>query len=448
MRRELEENLARWERGEISPGELASRHPEDNTADIVSLYARLTALASLDTPDPTPGWNAVRARLQDRPARTLRRRRRRVHRPIVVAAAIVVLIGGVAVASEPVRRGAGRILDGLAHFLVSGEPSHVKRLRLALSAMNVSVYGKENTTVAWIPSVRNAEEKPLACAIASRPAHGHAWVNRNCSYGGYVPLPEFNGADAFTYTVSDRGAEPALATVTVTVTPMNDPPIARDDAATSQEDTTVTIDVLANDTDVDGRHLKVASSTAGSNGSVTINRNGTLTYTPHPDFNGADAFTYAVSDGAAQRAVAMVTITLAPVNDPPIARDDAATTNEDIPVTVDVLANDTDVEDSFLEVVSATAGSNGSVTINSDGTLTYTPDRDFNGGDAFTYAVSDGAAELVVATVTVTIAPVDDASAGRKDRDAGGKHGDGGGGIQPTPHLRPDEGDPPITPKL
>jgi Bacterial Ig domain len=163
---------------------------------------------------------------------------------------------------------------------------------------------------------------------------------------------------------------------------------------------------------------------------VTNNGDGTLTYTPDPDFNGTDSFTYAVSDGTVEPVVATVTVTIAPVNDPPVGGDDDATTQEDAAVTIDVLANDTDAEHDHLGVVSTTEGSNGSVTNNGDGTLTYTPDPDFNGTDSFTYAVSDGNGGTVVVTVTVTVVPVDDPVAKENN-----PPGDGYGGLEPPQGL-------------
>jgi gliding motility-associated-like protein len=139
-----------------------------------------------------------------------------------------------------------------------------------------------------------------------------------------------------------------------------------------------------------------------------INEDGTITYTPAPDFNGEDSFTYTVSDGNGGTATATVTITVNPINDAPIANDDVATVDEDNSVTVSVLDNDSDVDGDGLTVVSTTDPSNGSVVINEDGTITYTPDPDFNGEDSFTYTVSDGNGGTATATVTITVNPVDD----------------------------------------
>ncbi len=185
------------------------------------------------------------------------------------------------------------------------------------------------------------------------------------------------------------------------------PPVAVDDSATTNEDTPVTINVLANDTDVDGDALTVSSVTQGTNGAVTIADN-KVTYTPNADFNGTDSFTYKAKDGSLDSNDATVTITVNAVNDAPVAVDDSATTDEDTSVTIDVLANDTDVDGGALTVSSVTQGTNGAVTI-ADNKVTYTPNADFNGTDTFTYTVNDGNAGTDTATVNITVNAVNDA---------------------------------------
>ena len=217
----------------------------------------------------------------------------------------------------------------------------------------------------------------------------------------YTPGADFNGTDTFTYTISD-GEFTDTATVTVTVDPVNDAPVAEDDVATTDEDTAVTVSVLANDSDVDG-DTEYYRATNGSNGTVTFNSDD-VTYTPNADFNGTDTFTYTISDGEFT-ATATVTVTVDPVNDAPVAEDDV-TTDEDAAVTVSVLANDSDVEGYTLSIIGPTKGSNGIVTFNSDD-VTYTTNADFNGTDTFTYTISDGEF-TATATVTVTVDPVND----------------------------------------
>ncbi|WP_038909840.1 cadherin-like domain-containing protein, partial [Dickeya dadantii] len=133
-------------------------------------------------------------------------------------------------------------------------------------------------------------------------------------------------------TVSDGAGGVATGTLTVTVTAVNDAPVAAADTATTNEDTPVTVDVLANDSDVDGNPLTVTAATAG-NGTVVINADGTLTYMPDANFNGTDTVTYTVSDGAGGVVTGTLTITVTAVNDAPVAGSDTATTLEDTPVT-------------------------------------------------------------------------------------------------------------------
>jgi large repetitive protein len=222
----------------------------------------------------------------------------------------------------------------------------------------------------------------------------------------YTPGPNFNGTDTITYTISDGNGGTATATVTVTVGARNDPPVAVNDATSTNEDTPVTVPVLANDSDIDGNPLTVVSATA-PNGMVVINPDGTVTYTPNSNFNGTDTVTYQISDGQGGFATATVTVIVRPVNDPPVARDDTATTSEDTPVTVAVLGNDTDVDGNPLTVTAA-ASPDGQVTINPDGTITFAPNPNFNGATTVTYTISDGNGGTSTATVTLTVAAVND----------------------------------------
>ena len=188
----------------------------------------------------------------------------------------------------------------------------------------------------------------------------------------------------------------------------NHPPEAVDDSETTDEDTPVTVEVLANDSDPDGDDLSIIGTTEPASGSITLNDDGTITYTPDADFSGEDSFTYTISDGNGGEDTATVTITVIPVNDPPVAVDDSETTDEDTPVTVAVLTNDSDPDGDALSVIGTTDPANGSITVNADGTITYTPDADFSGEDSFTYTISDGNGGEDTATVTITVIPVND----------------------------------------
>ena len=215
--------------------------------------------------------------------------------------------------------------------------------------------------------------------------------------------------------------------------PANNPPVAMDDMGTTEQDTPVTIDVLANDEDADGESLMVTGKTDGSDGTVAITGNGaTVTYTPSAGYTGSDEFTYTVSDGTdTDMGTVMVTVTAPPppANNAPVAMDDTADTDEDESVVIKVLANDTDADGDTLTVTMATEPSDGEAVVADDGmTITYTPDAGYSGEDQFMYTVSDGeAADTATVYITVEAAePVEPVDPGTGDN--GDSGGDGGGG--------------------
>ncbi|EPR0003429.1 tandem-95 repeat protein, partial [Vibrio parahaemolyticus] len=237
------------------------------------------------------------------------------------------------------------------------------------------------------------------------PANGTVSVNPDGSVT-YTPNDNYHGADSFTYIVTSGGVSEST-TVKVDVTPVNDAPMAKDDIATTQEDTAVTIDVLPNDTDIDGDTLRIDSASVPSDQGTVEIVDGKLVFTPAENFNGDAEITYTVTDGELTDE-AKVSVTVNPVNDAPVAKDDIATTQEDTAVTIDVLPNDTDVDGDKLSIQSATVPeAQGKVEI-VDGKLVFTPAENFNGQAEITYTVTDG--ELTdEAKVTVTVNPVNDA---------------------------------------
>ena len=189
---------------------------------------------------------------------------------------------------------------------------------------------------------------------------------------------------------------------------VNDAPTARDDRAAAAEDTTITLSVLANDSDPDGDPLSFSGVSQPAHGRAATGSNGTVTYTPEANYNGGDSFTYTVTDGHGGTATGIVTITVIPVNDAPAAADDALVTAEDTAATVAVLENDGDVDGDSVRVTGAGAPAHGSAVLNSNGTITYTPAANYNGPDSFTYAIADGRGASATATVSVTVTAVND----------------------------------------
>lgn len=185
----------------------------------------------------------------------------------------------------------------------------------------------------------------------------------------------------------------------------NNPPVAGDDDATVLEDSSVIIDVLANDTDPDGNTLSIEAVSAASFGTVLINTDGTLTYIPDADFFGTDSFTYTVTDNLKGGTdTATVTVTVTPVDgDAPVAVDDTASTDTDAAVTIDVISNDVDPDGGVITVTSADGATNGTIVINGDGSVTYTPDAGFEGTDSFDYTITDSDGLTDTATVNIDV---------------------------------------------
>ncbi len=241
-------------------------------------------------------------------------------------------------------------------------------------------------------------------------------------YGNVVILPDQSvrytlmagrptTADQFSYTISDGRGGTASARVNVRFNAtINRAPIARDDRATTQVDTPVSIDVLANDSDPDGDSITVASVDTPSHGSASRASDGTVTYTPDVGFVGSDRFTYVTrdSDGRmSMRATVYVMVQALVANQPPVAVDDSATLVAGTSQDIDVLANDSDADGDPLSVIAVTQGTLGSTTILPDGRIRYTSmGATATGTDQFSYTISDGRGGTASAMVAVTVVPV------------------------------------------
>ncbi len=240
----------------------------------------------------------------------------------------------------------------------------------------------------------------------------------------FRPAPDFAGSTSIGFTVTDnQGAVSTPAPVTVTVTPVNDAPVASPDTGTTPEDTPVSGNLLGNDRDIDGPALSVTQFSVGGNtfaagstatlpgvGTLTVNADGSYTFTPAANFNGAvPPVGYTVSDGSLS-ASSSLNLTVTAVNDAPLAVNDNFSTDEDTPVTLGIgalLANDSDPEGSPLTLVSVQAPVNGTVAI-VGGNVVFTPNPDYNGPASFTYTVSDGQGGTSTATVAIDVLPVVD----------------------------------------
>lgn len=253
---------------------------------------------------------------------------------------------------------------------------------------------------------------PTSVTLLSLPTIGTVVVNPTTGVNEYTPFDGVTGTDTYSYEVCDNDRLCDTAIVTVTITGggrRKHPPIAGDDTALTDENTPVAIDIVANDSDPDfGLDWNTIVVISGpSNGSVTtIDYNtGVVIYTPNAGFLGIDQFDYRICDIDNLCDTATVTIGIGAIL-PPIATDDAVTTDLDTPVVIDLLINDFDL-DGVLDASSTKVlggPGNGSVIIDpSNGFATYTPDTGFVGIDNFTYEVCDDDSLCDNAFVTIEI---------------------------------------------
>ncbi|MFW1596707.1 tandem-95 repeat protein, partial [Vibrio parahaemolyticus] len=244
------------------------------------------------------------------------------------------------------------------------------------SALNFSVFGNSNVLV----SIEN----------------GIATIS---------PTADWNGSEALTFTATDPSGENVSQTVNFTVASVAD---IVADKATVVEDTPTIIKVLGNDTfEGDDQVVSLDTNNGPANGTVSVNPDGSVTYTPNDNYHGIDSFTYIVTSGGVSESTT-VNVDVTPENDAPVAKDDTAITDEDTPVTIDVLPNDTDVDGDKLSIESASVPKEQGTVEVVNGKLVFTPTENFNGDAEITYTVTGG--QLTdEAKVTVTVNPVNDA---------------------------------------
>ena len=306
----------------------------------------------------------------------------------------------------------------------------------APSAANDTYSTAEDTPlVVPAPGVRqndtDADTAPGSLTVTSNTAFapaalGSVTVSPNGSFT-FTPAANQTGPGSFTYTLSD-GSNTDTATVSITVTGANDPPVATNDSYSTPEDAPLSVNaatgVLANDTDPDSDALTASPAAAfspASLGNVDLNPNGSFVFTPAANQSGTGTFSYTASDGTTTD-IGTVTINVTAVNDPPVAVDDTYTTAEDSPLVVGsgpgLLDNDDDPEDAPLNVntvggVQPVEAGEVHVTLATGG-FTFTPAADYNGPASFSYTISDGV-HTATAEALITVTPVNDAPVARDD---------------------------------
>ena len=268
---------------------------------------------------------------------------------------------------------------------------------------NINV--SEGGTVGGSVTASDSDNDPLTFELVDGPLYESAFTFNADGSFSYTHDGSENHSDSFTFKVSDGFGYSNLATVTITVDPVNDAPTANDDSFSVDEGNTHTGSVTGSDPENDTLSFILVDGPLY--GFLTFNPDGTFTYEHDGSETTSDSFTFKVNDGSLDSNVATVTITINPVNDAPTANDDSFTGDEG--GTISDFVTGSDPENDTLTFILVSDVSNGTLTLNPDGTFTYVHDGSENHSDGFTFKVNDGSVDSNVATVIIAINAVNDA---------------------------------------
>ncbi|MCG3150118.1 MAG: hypothetical protein PCFJNLEI_03596 [Verrucomicrobiae bacterium] len=273
----------------------------------------------------------------------------------------------------------------------------------------------------------DSDGDPLTAVLVNDVAHGTLTLNPDGSFE-YIPAAGYIGFDYFTYVANDGTADSAPVVVTLGVG-LGAVPVAIPDSYTLDENQSLIVNatsgVLSNDTSANPLTAFLVSGP--QHGTLTLNPDGSFTYTPNPGFSGTDSFVYRATDGTLVSSAAIVTFTVNSVDQPPVANPDSYSATPDGVLTVDaltgVLANDYDPEGLPVTAVVVDDVANGVLVFNPDGSFQYTPDTGFVGTDSFTYYATDGTTNSGPVTVTLYVAANNSVPVANNDSFAVNKNG-------------------------
>ena len=269
-------------------------------------------------------------------------------------------------------------------------------------ANDTAITSSEDRDYTGMLSASDSDGDALTYSIIIGPANGRATVSDNATGTfSYRPVEDYTGLDSLIFSVTDSVLSD-IATVSITVTAVNDAPVAVTAAVTTEED--MDYGGLVSAFDIDNDPLTYSLLTEPSHGTVAITDSsaGTYTYSPKVNYNGSDSFTFTSSDGTLSD-TSKVSITVTAVNDSPVAFAERVTTSEDTKYSGSVSASD--VENDILTYNILTNPSNGTVSITNSslGTFTYSPTINYNGDDSFTFTANDyNYSDTATVSITIT----------------------------------------------
>jgi VCBS repeat-containing protein len=297
-----------------------------------------------------------------------------------------------------------KVLDGTVSSNVATVKLTVSEVEIAPTLANSSLSLKEDSSESFNPltAATDVNKAKLTASVVTGPANGTLTINSNGTWT-YKPNQYFFGTDTFTYQVSDGTDESNVATVSITVNKIEIAPTLTASSLTLNENGTSILNPLANATDVNGDPLTASVVGNPSHGTITMNADGTWTYTPKANFYGTDSFTYHVFDGTDYSNTVTVSLKVNEIEIPPTLANSSIAVKKNSYVTVNPLTYATDVNGAKLTAIILTQPSNGTITVNSNGTWTYKPSANFTGTVVVTYEVSDGSADSNVGTMTFVV---------------------------------------------
>ena len=307
-----------------------------------------------------------------------------------------------------------KVNDGQVDSNTATVSVSIAALNDAPIANNGNINTTEDVAASGVLNASDADGNALNYSIVSNGSAGTAAIT-NTATGAYIytPNPDATGSDSFTFKANDGLLNSSTAIVSVSITAVNDAPVANNGNLNTSED--VTVNGVFSASDVDGNALIYSIVSNGGKGTVTITNaaTGAYTYTPNAGAIGTDSFTFKVNDGLLDSNIATIIVNLALVNDTPIADGGTLNTDEDV-VTSSVL-NASDIDGDTLSYTIVSNGSNGTAVITNaiTGAYIYTPNPDANGDDSFTFKVNDGQVDSNTAIVSVSIAAVNDVPVAR-----------------------------------
>ncbi|MEG0343447.1 MAG: tandem-95 repeat protein, partial [Acinetobacter sp.] len=308
--------------------------------------------------------------------------------------------------------------DSFTYLVNDGElNSHIATVSIEVRAVNdapvlkprtISMVEDGQLILNLLENATDVEQTPLSIVIVTPPEHGQ-FIDLGEGNYHYIPELDYHGEVTLSYYVTDGELNSEIVDINITITPVNDAPVASPMIKTMEEDTEIVFSLLTNAQDVDGDTLKAVVVTSPSSGKLTETLPGIYHYVPEANFNGEVTFSYYVTDGQLQSEIVNVLLIVTPVNDKPTVSPRIISMVEDGQLMVNLLENAIDVDGDELSIVITAAPLHGQFIEVGAGYYHYIPEPNFNGEVKLSYYVTDGKLNSDIVNILIIVNPVNDA---------------------------------------